>query len=54
VKITENDDKSILDSASQEFDIIKDIDHPNIIKGYKLFRNDMQNAVYQVIKLVDG
>ena len=54
VKVTRSDDTEILDQAENEFEIIKVFDHPNVIKGYEIFRNDLTNTSHTVMKYVEG
>ena len=41
-------------ASEKEFEIIKDLDHENLSKGYEMFKDDMKKETFQVIKLVNG
>ena len=44
----------MLEAHEREFNIIKMLDHPNVIHGVEMFRDDMKNEVYQVLALFEG
>jgi len=54
VKIVRSNDQEMLEAHTREFNIIKQLDHQNVIRGIELFRDDLKNEVYQVLTLFRG
>jgi len=43
VKVTRFDDEELQNATKSEFDILKNLDHPNIIKVIKFYHNKLTN-----------
>ena len=54
VKLVRSDDEEMLNAHEREFDIIKSMDHPNVVRGIEVFKDITKNEVWQVMELVDG
>ena len=54
VKLARSNDQEVLDAHEREYAIIKDLDHPNVIKGFELFKDDLKNEVHLVLRFVRG
>jgi len=54
VKVTPSDDDIVLNQAENEFAIIKELDHPNVIKGYQGFRSNVKHTCHTVMKYFEG
>ena len=54
VKVTRDDDQEKLKAHEEEFKILGRLDHPNVVKGIEIFRDDFKNEVCQVMQFVKG
>ena len=45
VKVTRDDDQEKLKAHEEEFKILGRLDHPNVVKGIEIFRDDFKNEV---------
>ena len=54
VKVVRSQEEEVLIASEKEFEIIKDLNHENLSKGYEMFKDDMKKETFQVIKLVNG
>lgn len=43
-------DKEYFDIALKEFKLINDLNHPNIIKVYDIFYNELKEKIYTVME----
>lgn len=46
VKIVRADDQEKIEAHIREFDILKSLDHKNLVRGISVFRNDFKNEVF--------
>jgi hypothetical protein len=46
VKIVRADDQEKIEAHIREFDILKSLDHKNLVRGIQVFRNDFKNEVF--------
>lgn len=46
VKVVKENDEEKLLAHEKEFNIMKDLDHPNIVKTIELFMNKVKNEVH--------
>ena len=44
----------MLVAHEKEYEIVSCLDHPNVVKGVEMFRDDLQGEIYQVMELVEG
>lgn len=54
VKIVRADDQEKIEAHIREFDILKSLDHKNLVRGIQVFRNDFKNEVFQVMEYIEG
>ena len=54
MKVTRDDDQEKLRAHELEFKILERLNHPNIVRGIELFRDDFKNEIYQVMQFVPG
>ena len=54
VKIIRSSDDEFLDIAYEEYKLLKQLDHPNIVKMHDAFLNQMKGTMYLVMDLVKG
>ena len=52
--MTANNDEEILNAHEEEFKILERLNHPNIVNGIELFRDNFEKVIYQVMELVEG
>ena len=45
VKVTRVDDQEKLRAHEMEFKILERLNHPNIVRGVEMFRNDFKNEI---------
>lgn len=53
VKVTRTDEEQVRDAESREYDLLREIDHPNIVKAHAYFP-DEQMGPHLVLEFVDG
>lgn len=51
VKILRNDDDEYREQAKKEYELMRDVKHPNITRMYQLFFNEARNSLYFVMEL---
>ena len=54
VKIIRSSDDELIDIAYEEYKLLKQLDHPNIVKMHDAFLNQMKGTMYLVMDLVKG
>jgi serine/threonine protein kinase len=54
VKQMRTDDEEKLMAAKHEYEIQKDLKHPNIIEVKDMYFDSIRNTMYTVMELVDG
>ena len=54
MKVARSSSQAILDATELEYSIIKDLDHPNVIKGYDMFKDEEKEEVSIVCSLIRG
>lgn len=54
VKCVMSNDEDCIERHETEFKIIEKLNHPNVVKGMAIFKNDMKEEVYQVMSLAEG
>ena len=45
MKVTRDDDQEKLKAHEEEFKILGRLNHPNVVKGIEIFRDDFKNEV---------
>lgn len=48
------DDEEKIKAAQLEYDIVKDLKHPNIMEAYDFYEDKLRNTTYTVFELVEG
>ena len=43
-----------MDATELEYNIIKELDHPNVIKGFAMFKDEEKEEVSIVLNLIKG
>ena len=54
VKVARSSSQAILDATELEYNIIKELDHPNVIKGFAMFKDEEKEEVSIVLNLIKG
>ena len=54
VKEAKGSDEAMVAACEREFNIINRTNHPNVIKGYEMFKDEYKKSLFQVITLVKG
>ena len=54
VKIMRSDDEEKIRAHTQEFEILKRLDHPNVVKAKEMFTNQFKHEIHQVMEFIDG
>jgi serine/threonine protein kinase len=54
VKISRSDDEEKVASFRQEYEILKGLDHPNVIKVHEIFTNPLSGEVHSVMDYAKG
>ena len=54
VKIIRNDDEEYIQSAENEYNLLKGLNHPQIVKMYDKIHDDTKGTLYLVMEYVEG
>ena len=54
VKLTQPFDEHILRSCSAEFEILRRLNHPSVVKAHHLFVDYSLERIYTVLELAEG
>ena len=54
VKISRSDDPEKTASFKNEYEVLKDLDHPNIVKAHRIFEDSLQGEVFIVMDHKQG
>lgn len=54
VKIVRDDDQEKILAHTREFEIMKQLNHPNVVKAIEIFSNGLKKEVYQVLEFIEG
>lgn len=53
-KVIREDDEEKIKVHKNEFEIMRKLDHKNIVKAYELYVNDHKKEIYIVMQYIDG
>lgn len=54
VKIVRSDDEEKIIAHRKEFEILKKLNHSNVVKAIEMFEDKSKHHIYQVIEFIDG
>jgi serine/threonine protein kinase len=54
VKITRDDDEEKKIANRNEFEILKNLNHRNIVKCHKLFENELEGEMHIIMQYIEG
>ncbi len=54
VKIVRSDDEEKIMAHVKEFEILRKLDHTNVVKAIEMFEDKAKHHIYQVIEFIDG
>lgn len=54
VKIVRDDDREKINAHLREFDILKGLNHPNVVGAIEIYEDAFKKNVFQVMEFIEG
>ena len=53
VKVTRNHEEEIINASKKEFEVLKRLNHPNVVHGIDFFLNEHKQEVHSVMNYIE-